>query len=229
MPMVTQFLFRFNDLDIDKNKIHLMLGYEKSAVPELIKDMVDQAYLECHNLSDIEAAFQVYDEFILDNENFRLSVDSSLFHLGPAVCAELSGMEKTALVVSTAGKSISDMATDFCHHENPILGYIFDILGTLITEASCEQMKNHMRNIYCQNGENLSNIYSPGYCEWDFTDQELLFSHFPKNICGIQLTESLLMIPVKSISGIIGIGKNIICRKSICHQCSSKKCLYSNI
>jgi len=56
-------------------------------------------------------------------------------------------------------------------------------------------------------GKKITNRYSPGYCGWDVTEQHKLFQLMPENYCGIKLTPSALMDPVKSISGIIGIGK----------------------
>ncbi|MCK7538940.1 MAG: hypothetical protein MZV63_52410 [Marinilabiliales bacterium] len=47
----------------------------------------------------------------------------------------------------------------------------------------------------------ITNRFSPGYCGWDVAEQHKLFSFFKDNFCGITLTESALMNPVKSVSG----------------------------
>lgn len=54
-----------------------------------------------------------------------------------------------------------------------------------------------------------TNRFNPGYCGWDVTEQHKLFSLMADNYCGIRLTESALMDPVKSGSGFIGIGKSV--------------------
>ena len=68
--------------------------------------------------------------------------------------------------------------------------------------------------------------YSPGYCGWRVTEQHLLFGMLPDRPCGIELTESSLMYPIKSVSGIIGIGSRVerkpygcaICRNTACYK-----------
>ncbi|MFH1690236.1 MAG: vitamin B12 dependent-methionine synthase activation domain-containing protein [Candidatus Eisenbacteria bacterium] len=48
--------------------------------------------------------------------------------------------------------------------------------------------------------------YSPGYCGWNLTGQRALFSALGPEAIGIRLTESCLMKPVKSISGVMVAG-----------------------
>ncbi|MEI6755003.1 MAG: vitamin B12 dependent-methionine synthase activation domain-containing protein [Paludibacter sp.] len=51
--------------------------------------------------------------------------------------------------------------------------------------------------------------YSPRHCSWHVREHKQLFSLFPEKPCGVGLNESSLMHPVKSVSGIIGLGKDI--------------------
>jgi hypothetical protein len=72
----------------------------------------------------------------------------------------------------------------------------------------------------------ITNRYSPGYCDWNVGEQHKLFSFFPDNYCGIRLTPSALMDPVKSVSGIIGIGENVKRNDYTCRVCDMKDCIY---
>ncbi|RPI00292.1 MAG: hypothetical protein EHM64_17280, partial [Ignavibacteriae bacterium] len=53
-----------------------------------------------------------------------------------------------------------------------------------------------------------------------------LFSFLPKRFCGVALTESALMIPIKSISGIIGVGEHVNYKPYFCDECGRKDCTY---
>jgi hypothetical protein len=55
------------------------------------------------------------------------------------------------------------------------------------------------------------------------SDQHDLFSLLPEDFCGIRLTESAMMVPVKSVSGIIGIGPGV---ERVDYQC--KNCQQSS-
>lgn len=66
-----------------------------------------------------------------------------------------------------------------------------------------------------------TNRYSPGYCGWHVSEQQKLFSLFPvASPCGIQLTDSSLMIPIKSVSGIIGVGSHVRKLEYTCGLCT---------
>jgi hypothetical protein len=78
-------------------------------------------------------------------------------------------------------------------------------------------------------GKKITNRYSPGYCGWDVTEQHKLFQLIPENYCGIKLTPSALMDPVKSISGIIGIGENVKNNPYTCRLCNQNDCVYRGI
>jgi hypothetical protein len=48
--------------------------------------------------------------------------------------------------------------------------------------------------------------YSPGYCGWDITGQRALFAALSPDDIGVTLTESCLMQPLKSVSGVLVVG-----------------------
>jgi hypothetical protein len=70
----------------------------------------------------------------------------------------------------------------------------------------------------------MTNRFSPGYCGWNVKDQFTLFSFFPEKFCGIELTDSALMVPVKSVSGIIGLGENVQKKAYPCDVCTMQNC-----
>ena len=78
-------------------------------------------------------------------------------------------------------------------------------------------------------GLKITNRYSPGYCGWDVSEQKKLFKILPEKFCGIELTDSCLMHPIKSVSGIIGIGKSVKFNEYTCNLCDEADCLYRNL
>lgn len=126
-------------------------------------------------------------------------------------------------------KTISEKSASLLQGDDPVLGYVYDVLGSIITEAAGDRMQSFLKSETEMNGEQVTNRYSPGYCQWPLSDQRKLFSFFHENICGVSLTDSSLMHPVKSISGVIGIGKNVKYREYICSLCSSSNCIYRKI
>ncbi|MEE3446448.1 MAG: vitamin B12 dependent-methionine synthase activation domain-containing protein, partial [Prevotella sp.] len=64
----------------------------------------------------------------------------------------------------------------------------------------------------------------PGYCGWHVSQQQLLFPLFNGQTCGVTLTDSSLMLPIKSVSGIIGVGEKVRRLDYTCGLCNFEKC-----
>ncbi len=70
--------------------------------------------------------------------------------------------------------------------------------------------------------------YSPGYCGWHVTGQRRLFSYLHPEQIGVTLTESCLMQPLKSVSGVvIAAARDVHDFKPsypFCRECETKGC-----
>jgi hypothetical protein len=70
--------------------------------------------------------------------------------------------------------------------------------------------------------------YSPGYCGWDITGQRALFAALAPERIGITLRQSMLMEPLKSVSGVIVGGAPEIhrfaARYPFCAGCRTHGC-----
>ena len=104
--------------------------------------------------------------------------------------------------------------------------YVYDVVGSEIVEAAADLMQDELEKAMAVGGRKITNRFSPGYCGWDVVEQHKLFRLIPGNFCGIRLTPSALMDPVKSVSGFIGIGENVKRLPYTCSFCDMKDCLY---
>lgn len=71
-------------------------------------------------------------------------------------------------------------------------------------------------------------LFSPGYCGWHVSGQKRLFESLRPDEIGIELSESFLMQPLKSVSGVIVVGPREIFdfddAFSFCDECSTHSC-----
>jgi hypothetical protein len=71
--------------------------------------------------------------------------------------------------------------------------------------------------------------FSPGYCGWHVSGQRKLFEALHPDKIGIELTDSFLMKPLKSISGVMTAGSMSIFafedNFSFCAKCEDHSCL----
>lgn len=224
--MLREYNFSFDELVIDLQRISILLGHGDGHLPVPFDEYLQNALNESRNLTDIMAAYRLVNEVTVDDKKHRVMAEGREFKVGETVCRELKGSEQLAFYVCTAGKTISEKSAMLLKGEDPVLGYVYDLLGSAIAEASSTLMQNHLKQEVEKSGARITNRYSPGYCQWNVADQHVLFSLFPSRPCGVSLTTSALMSPVKSVSGVIGIGRQVSYREYQCELCPRVDCVY---
>lgn len=226
--MIHEIFYSFGELTIDKDYLSAMLGFPENILPEPFDQYIAEAFQEAESLCDIRGAFCFPENsgFIVNNS--LILVDGIEFGIGKTVAKELRNATSVAFFICTAGERISHRSQELLTGDHPVLGYVFDVLGSMIVEAANDQMQQEIKRIANSDGLLITNRYSPGYCKWSVADQHKLFSFFPTNCCGISLTDSALMNPIKSVSGIIGIGKEVKFREYTCDLCSQVECFHRN-
>lgn len=222
--MIKEFSFRFDELVINRKLIEESLGFS-GGLPEPFDAYLEEIWGFSNGLDDIRATYKLSDDFEIE-VNQKSIADGHEFQLGKRIRKEMAGSERIAFFICTAGSSISEKSQSLMYGDDPSLGYVYDVMGSFIAEAAGNKMQSILKEEVSKNGNEITNRYSPGYCEWPVDDQPKLFSQFPKNVCGVSLTPSHLMNPVKSISGIIGIGKEVKFRDYMCALCNNADCIY---
>ncbi len=85
---------------------------------------------------------------------------------------------------------------------NPSRAYIFEAIGTERVEALCDAFEH---DIGCKFG-GIAPRFSPGYGELPLEIQKDIFSYLNLNkTLGLHLSDSLLIIPCKSVTAFIGV------------------------
>ena len=106
---------------------------------------------------------------------------------------------------------------------SPVCGMVTDCVGSAAIEAFCDKV-----NASLENADFLRPRFSPGYGDLSIEFQKDIteFLQTKKNI-GLSLNDSLMMTPVKSVTAIIGIGKEKNeCTGPGCMICRNDNCPY---
>ncbi len=128
----------------------------------------------------------------------------------------------------TGGEELSNWINELLKNRNAVKAYTADIIASIIAEKATDQLQEILGKLASTKHKQITNRYSPGYCGWDVFEQHKLFSLLPENFCGISLNEAALMNPIKSVSGIIGIGGNVKKAAYQCNKCEKTDCLLAN-
>lgn len=211
-------------INVNKNNIIEIIGY--NALPNQFENVLDEIIIESIRKTNIQAGYKIFNDYKPDQNNEGLSISNVFFKTDKIIISQLNKIEKVALFVATIGSDIEKWIKELNKKNEPLLSYLADIVASEIVENVADILHDYLKDKMKRMGLNITNRYSPGYCNWNVAEQHKLFSLLPENFCEIKLTESALMIPIKSISGIIGIGKNAKWKDYLCDKCGVKDCTY---
>lgn len=195
------------------------IGYGYIQASNEIKETIIPIWNEIKSIVRPRCEFMIMDG-ILDNNSVILS-NGVVLYIKKLLYSLLNKSEKFVIFVATAGNEFQEYKDNASTENDIIKTYIIDIIGTCIVEAVGDYMEKQLESlITCKH----TNRLSPGYCGWDLSEQKTIFKLLDNKPCNIRLSDVCLMIPEKSISGIIGIGENVNEKAYSCKYCNLKNC-----
>ena len=217
------------DINIDRRVICGLMGIDPDDIPEPYGEIIQRELDETENYPNIKGGFRISRNIEVISPKGVFVFEGTEFGAGRQVVNNLKRSELFALYICTAGEEVSRRSKELMGQGNLLEGYVTDMVGSLLVEGAMDILHEKLRSEMELKGLKITNRYSPGYCDWNVDEQHKLFSFFPEGFGGVRLSESALMKPIKSVSGVIGIGKEVSFNKYICHACSSVNCIYRNI
>ncbi len=216
----------FSHLNIERQEIELSLGYLENKIPKHFSDLIDEIILKLPHLCDIKAGYRITRVTKPEDRYDGLVIENKFFALDKIVTGQIKKAEEAALFVCTIGTGMENLSKKFLAEGDPAMGYLVDAVASSAVESATNALHDFIGYEMEKHGLKITNRYSPGYCNWSVSEQHLLFSLLPPKFCGVTLNESALMNPIKSVSGIIGIGAAVKRKEYICDRCGVKDCTY---
>jgi len=220
------FRLDFSELSIESAFLEDYIGFIPGSAPEPFPEIISELIARAGNVISPVGGYLVFENIQIDSANKKIEVQEVLFSTEDIVTDHLYNANQLALFACTAGPEITRMAAEYNSNGHAVHAYIIDSMGSIIVERAMDIIQEKLKLSMAEKGFKITNRYSPGYCGWETREQQLLFSLLPFNFCGITLTDSFLMKPIKSISGIIGIGKDVSYNHYTCNFCKDVNCPY---
>lgn len=124
---------------------------------------------------------------------------------GP-IAGFLQPATRVAAFVVTIGYELERMADQRLRHGDRLQGYILNSIGSAAADAAVDALADIIYFEDANPEEALTPPFSPGYCGLPLDEQISLFAIVNAKLIGVKLLPTMIMQPVKSISGLIGIG-----------------------
>ncbi|MDR1763746.1 MAG: hypothetical protein LBR64_07345 [Dysgonamonadaceae bacterium] len=209
--------FDFGEVCPSADEILSFLKASQSGNEETLKAAVDAILPLLNENTGIEGAFIVKP------------IEETALNPGIKIEHYLKGASLLALFVCTAGNLFTRLTEQFNAENNLLEAYIVDVIGSLTVEKAMDEIQAELESEMLRLGLKITNRYSPGYCNWPLSGQKELFEAIGNIPVNISLSEYCLMSPIKSVSGIIGIGKDVKKSEYACAVCGDKTCIYRKI
>ncbi|HGE71261.1 TPA: hypothetical protein ENX78_10530 [Candidatus Poribacteria bacterium] len=205
------------------------MGYSDGSLPPMLNDEIDEVLKNGNELCDIEGGYRITDSVKWDKSNFNILLDEVSFDIHKVIFQQIKKSNIIAIFACTAGKKITDISKEIMKDGDLLKGYVYDLFGSIVVESAMDLIQDSLQKEMAALALKITNRFSPGYCGWEVAEQKKLFSLLPEHFCGIELTDSCLMQPAKSVSGIIGIGESVKYNGYTCNICDASSCMYKNL
>ncbi len=130
--------------------------------------------------------------------------DGVVFH-SRALAHRLAGATEAVLLVLTIGAALERRAQALVREEHLVEGLLLDTAGWVAIDGLLRDVRQLLAADARRRGYRLTARMAPGFAGWALEEQRLLFAAFAGSALTVRLTESCVMRPSKSVSGLYGL------------------------
>ncbi|HEY40374.1 MAG TPA: hypothetical protein G4O18_00765 [Dehalococcoidia bacterium] len=216
-------------VEINEGRILRDVGYDTSCEPPArMKTLVHKYVQNASQLINPVYSYVIRDiDFVIGSNVF---VEDGAIFQSRVISGLLKKCEQVAVFALTIDGYLEEAVSHLTDNGLVVHARVLDAIGS----DAAEQVAKHVQHVVTQRahalGLSTSRRFSPGYCDWDVDQQRMLFRSMNGSSAFIKLTDECLMIPQKSISGIIGIGASECgiesynpCRTCCRHECPGRR------
>lgn len=209
----------FNDLQLTPEDVIREMGYG-SPPDAWMTDLIGSLFEKIASVTRPLCTFRLFNGKI--QSGGVVLNGNRLLQTGEVIGSLLEGSSQFALFVATSGNEFQTFYNQLKNEGDILKTYIVDTIGSCIAEKTGDYLESILETEIGKMRH--TNRFSPGYCGWALAGQQEIFSLLGGNPCGISLSDVFLMYPIKSISGIIGIGENVNEDIYGCAYCELETC-----
>lgn len=208
-------------LEINRREVYRYLGVRRGEPDERIKELVEDCIAELTQVMTPRMVYRVFPMTLLGNEE----IDFTCFKVkSRSLEKNLRGCEKIILFAATIGERV-DLLLRRYNKLEVSRGVVMQASSAAAIEAYCNEINRDFKKKAAEKGYFLRPRFSPGYGDFSIEYQRLISDVLKmEKTCGITLTDSLLMMPSKSVTAVIGMGReNVNCEPDGCEVCNKRE------
>ncbi|MTI81719.1 MAG: hypothetical protein FH758_12735 [Firmicutes bacterium] len=218
-------------MNIDKNEVLRYLGYKqgKTKISSSMLEKIDYYISLGITLAEPNTCYRILNKINFKPKGVELP-EVELVLPGQDISNHLKNCNKVCLVATTIGRQLEDKVSELFNHEEYAGGTILDAVGSDAVEKAADQLQEELKLKAKKQGYHLTWRFASGYGDLPLDINSKLASVVSANSIGITVTESNMLLPQKSILGIVGFSatETDTPLADKCAYCNAVDCAYRN-
>ncbi len=141
---------------------------------------------------------------------------------GPLIARHVGSAQEVVVAVCTVGERLSAFSS-MQINSDAVRGLALDGLASAAAETLAEAMCGRIEAMAAERGLQTSIPLNPGMIDWPLMDgQQQIFDLVDPRTIGVSLTASGLMQPIKSVSLVVGLGRELGQAGRSCDYCAMR-------
>lgn len=161
--------------------------------------------------------------------NGKITLANGLIFESRKMARSIEGASWLVCFVATIGSEIDRRIEHLMNQGKMADAYVADTVGSGAIEYIADNFHKGLQEKLSARNQSVSLRFSPGYCDWPVTEQRKLFSLLDNESVGVELGETFLMTPRKSISATFAVfdSRDAVAHslQNPCMSCWKKDCI----
>ena len=213
---------RLTDIDTVETKRYAGLRNVRNFDEKKLLDACEEAQI----LLETQGSWFFYD---YDYKNQTILSEIPVIISGKSISRHLENCDKVICMAVTIGESIETEITNKFDRGEYIASILLDAAATTAVEQAADAIEKKIKQDISSKGYSMRWRFSPGYDDWSLSQQLEIYNLSGAESIGIRLSDSMMMIPRKSITALIGLYKKEVNDKYIevknkCKNCNKNNC-----
>jgi len=204
--MVPVQFFSSINIQIPRKSIFKRLGYRKGVtqiIPDEMREL-DESVEYAASLVRLKGAGK---RFKVDVEGMsRIHLETGSVFESRDLAKFLSDCGEILLIGATGGSDITEAIRKFSESDSMTRSVVFDAVGSEMVDASLDWLCNYFNRGLTRENKRLSRRrFSAGYGDFSLLDQHSIYDLLELKRIGIDINESAILIPEKSVTAVVRI------------------------
>lgn len=212
---------------INRKEIIRYLGYQGSEPDEIMIREIEECIENFLSVANPNFMYQVFG--LVQMQDRLFTQDLEFEFIGNSIKKHLKGCDQVAFGCLTLSKQVDELI-DQAQKEDMLHALIYDAIANAAVEEVRFKLEAAVAAEYKQASINW--LFGIGYGDLELTLQSAFLDKIQAyDTIGVQANEKSILIPLKSVTGFIGISSSGLttdgCRQKKCAVCPmNKNCMY---